>query len=161
MGVQQNLAENKRLVSCTTWGVSHNSDLTSHVSLRKNCPRTSKLSAPMTDTIADDNGNPVPKDGSECYTKQEVKRLHSLRENVDIFLSHEPPLDMATRIHAKYAGAILTTTNLTHADELRDRVEFHTPKYLPGGGRQLERFSRQPSVARSPHKPSSKHSFGM
>lgn len=29
------------------------------------------------------------------------------------------------------AGAILTTTNLTHADEPRYRVELHAPKYLP------------------------------
>ncbi len=55
--------------------------------------------------IADDNGNPVAKDGGECYTKQDVKRLYAMRERADVFLSHEPPLDMATRIHPKYAGA--------------------------------------------------------
>ncbi|MDI1442668.1 metallophosphoesterase [Polyangium sp. 6x1] len=55
--------------------------------------------------IADEDGNPVKNDGGECYTRQDVKRLFALKERLDVFLSHEPPLDAAIGIHPKYAGA--------------------------------------------------------
>jgi hypothetical protein len=55
--------------------------------------------------IADDEGAPVNDDSGACYTKQDVKRLFAVNEKIDLFLSHEPPLDAAAIINPKYAGA--------------------------------------------------------